>query len=149
MKKILNKKGFTLQELVVVVFLMGLLLVVGIPAYDGLKTRSENKACASNIEILQLAVVEYYNSNQVAPTNTDDLRPFIDDESQLYCPNSVDGVKKYYYGIAAVKNADGSYTGKVICPCGDEGHAPEGEVESFSEYNNYVLLQEAKTVDIR
>lgn len=143
MRKNFNKKGFSLQELLVVVFLMGLLLAIGIPSYNALHTRSENRACESNIEILQLAVVEYYTANQEAPTSIDDLKPFLDEEPQLTCPNSNENDAIYYYGIAAVQNPDNSYTGQVICPCNDEGHDPEGAVDSFS--GTYVMLQEAKT----
>lgn len=143
MRKNFNKKGFSLQELLVVVFLMGLLLAIGIPSYNALHTRSENRACESNIEILQLAVVEYYTANQEAPTSIDDLKPFLDEEPQLTCPNSNENDEIYYYGIAAVQNPDNSYTGQVICPCNDEGHDPEGAVDSFS--GTYVMLQEAKT----
>ncbi len=146
MRKLLNKKGFTMLELVVVVFILGILLAVGIPAYNGLQTRSENKACATNIEIIQLAVVEYYTANQVKPSNINDLAPFLDEGGMPLCSKSVDGAVEYHYGLAVVKNADGTYTGQVICPCTEKGHAPKGAVASFS--GEYTVLQDAKTVNI-
>ncbi len=146
MRKLLNKKGFTLQEIMIVVLILGLLLTAAVPSYKLIKTRAENKNCATNIEILQLAVVEYYNTNQVAPTSTDDLKPFLEENPEFLCPKS-NGTVEYYYGIAAVKNADGTYTGQVICPCAnaDKDHEPNGAVESFS--GTYVVLQEAQTVE--
>lgn len=145
MRKILNKKGFTLQEIMIVVFILGLLLTVAVPSYKLIQTNAENKECGTNIEMIQLAVVEYYNSNQVAPTSLNDLKPFLDEDADFKCPKS-NADYDYYYGVAAVKNADGTYTGQVICPCpdtdDDRKHEPKGAVESFS--GTYVVLQESE-----
>lgn len=145
MRKLLNKKGFSLQELIVVVFLMGLILAMGVPTYYNIQKNAESKECGTNIEMLQLAVVEYYNTNQIAPSSLDDLKPFLEENPQYICPNS-NAHTEYHYGIAAVKNADNTYTGQVICPCAatDDDHTPKGAVESFS--GTYVILQEQKTV---
>lgn len=145
MRTLLSKKGFSLQELMIVVFLMGLILTIAVPTYYSIQKNAENKECGTNIEMLQLAVVEYYNTNQIAPTSLDDLKPFLEENPQYICPNS-DAHTEYHYGIAAVKNADNTYTGQVICPCAatDDEHNPKGAVESFS--GNYIILQEQKTV---
>lgn len=147
MRKILNKKGFTLQELLIVVFILGLLVAVAVPSYKLIETNAENKECGTNIEMIQLAVVEYYNTNQAAPSSLADLKPFLETDEDFKCPKS-NADDDYYYGVAAVKNADGTYTGQVICPCPDDDedhkHEPKGAVESFS--GTYVLLQEAKTI---
>lgn len=147
MRKLLNKKGFSLQELLVVVFLMGLILAIGVPTYYNIQKTAESKECGTNIEMLQLAVVEYYNTNQIAPSSLDDLKPFLEENPQYICPKS-DAYTEYYYGIAAIKNADNTYTGQVICPCAnaDDEHNPKGAVENFS--GTYIVLQEQKTVKI-
>ena len=147
MRKLLNKKGFSLQELLVVVFLMGLLLAISVPAYDGLHKRSENKACATNIEMIKLAVVEYYNSNQEPPSSVSDLAPFLDEGIMPICSKSVENRVEYHYGLAVVKNADGTYSGQVQCACTDSGHDPEGAVDSLPT-NNGLLRVEAKTITI-
>lgn len=147
MRKLLNKKGFSLQELLVVVFLMGLLLAVSVPAYDGLHKRSENRACTSNIEMIKLAVVEYYTSNQIAPSSVDDLAPFLDDGVMPICSKSIENRVEYHYGLAVMENADGSCYAEVQCACTDSGHDPEGAVDSLPS-NNGLLKVEAKTITI-
>ena len=146
MRKLLNnKKGFSLQELLVVVFLMGLLLTVGISSYDLLHTKSENKTCATNIELIKLAVIEFSTANQDAPTSVNDLAPFLDDGVMPICPKSVDGVVEYHYGLAVVKNADNTFSCQVQCACTDDKHEPEGAVNSLPSNTGYLKV-DAKTV---
>ena len=147
MRKLFNKKGFSLQELLVVVFLMGLVLAIGVPTYDMLHEKSENKACSTNIEIIKLAVVEYSTSNQTAPTSINDLAPFLDDGIMPICPKSVDDRVEYHYGLAVVKNADNTYSAQVQCACTDEGHEPEGAVDSLTGSDEFLKI-EAKTVTL-
>ncbi len=51
----MKKKGFTLIELIVVVVIIGILAVLGIPAYQSIVTDSYAKVCAKNNEALAIA----------------------------------------------------------------------------------------------
>ena len=57
MRKLLNKKGFSLTELIVVVAIMGVVLLIAFPSYRSYHTKSENEACATNIEIINISIV--------------------------------------------------------------------------------------------
>lgn len=149
MRNLLNKKGFSLTEIVVVVVLMGILLLVAFPSYRSYQTRSENKACATNIEIIKLAVVDYYTSYQTAPDSLDDLAQFLDDGVLPVCSKSNDN-NVYNYGVAVSKNADNTWTGIVVCACDDEKHTPEGEDATFptdTTEGECYILQKASTVE--
>ena len=148
MRKILNKKGFSLTELLVVIALMGIVLLFAFPSYRNSKTKSENEGCATNIEIIKLAVVDYYTSYQTAPDSLDDLSPFLDKEGLPVCSKSNNSVV-YNYGIAVKKNADNTWVGIVVCPCDDENHTPEGEDATFptaTTPGECYILQKASTV---
>ncbi len=147
MSKLLNKKGFSLTELIVVVALMGIVLMIAIPSYRSYKTKAENESCATNIEIIKLAVVDYYTSYQTAPDSLDDLAQFLDEEGLPICSKSTDATV-YNYGVATKKNADNTWTGIVVCACDDEKHTPEGEDTIFPTQNTAgecYILQEAST----
>ena len=149
MRKILNnKKGFSLSELIVVVVLMGILLLVAFPSYRSYKAHAENEGCATNIEIIKVAVVDYYTSLQTAPDTLDDLELFLDDEGLPVCSKSSNSVT-YNYGVAVKKNADNTWTGIVVCACDDEDHTPEGEDATFptaTTPGECYILQTASTV---
>lgn len=66
MRKMLNKKGFSLVELMIVVVIMGILIAVAIPLYGAVTTNAKNKTCASNIDTIENAAVIYY-TNTGAP----------------------------------------------------------------------------------
>jgi prepilin-type N-terminal cleavage/methylation domain-containing protein len=148
MRKLLNKKGFSIMELVIVVAIMGIILMIAIPSYRNSKTKAENKGCATNIEILKLAVVEYYASYQTYPDSMDDLLPFLDEDGIPVCTKS-NGSTVYNYGIAAKKNANNTWSGIVVCGCDDAEHTPNGEDTSFptgSIEGECYVLQEPSTV---
>ena len=140
-KKLLNNKGFSLVELIVVVALMGILLLIAIPSYTSYKKKTESDACNSNIEIIKLAIVDFYASEQTYPDSIDDLKPYLDDGVIPVCPKSKD--KVYNYGIAAKKTPHNSWAGIVVCSCKDDGHKPENADTSFPTGNTegscYVL----------
>ncbi|MBR5202777.1 MAG: type II secretion system protein [Clostridia bacterium] len=148
MRKILNKKGFSLSELVVVVALMGIILLVAVPSYRASQTDAENKSCGTNIEVIKTAVIDYYTSYQDRPDSVDDLIPFLPDDGIPTCPKS-NNKTVYNYGIAISKNANNTWTGVVVCPCDDEKHVPKSEDASFSTAEitgQYYVLQNASTV---
>ena len=73
MRKMLNKKGFSLVELMIVVVIMGILIAVAIPLYGNITKNSKNKTCASNIDTIENAAAVYMTENGKAPTVLTDL----------------------------------------------------------------------------
>lgn len=54
-KKKLNKKGFTLIELVVVIAILGILALVAIPRFTGMRANANESAVVSNLRNIQTA----------------------------------------------------------------------------------------------
>ena len=68
MRKIMNKKGFSLMELMIVVVIMGILIAVAIPLYGSIVTNSKNSTCESNLDTIRSAAVAYSNGTGLTLT---------------------------------------------------------------------------------
>ncbi|NNJ70138.1 MAG: prepilin-type N-terminal cleavage/methylation domain-containing protein, partial [Kiritimatiellales bacterium] len=55
----MNKKGFTLVEIMIVVAIIGLLAAIGIPSFQKARANSIAKAKDNNIRIVEGAVEEW------------------------------------------------------------------------------------------
>ena len=53
MRKMMNKKGFTLVELMIVVVILGILVAIAVPIFSSVTKNAKAKACASNIRIIE------------------------------------------------------------------------------------------------
>ena len=151
MRKLLNKKGFSLVELVVAIAIMGIVLCFAVPSYRENQKKTENESCAKNIEIIKLAVVDYYTSMQTAPDSVEDLAPFLDERVLPVCSKSTNSIT-YNYGVATKKNADNAWVAIVVCGCDDSEHTPEGESDasifpSSSNPGQCYVLQTASKVE--
>lgn len=63
MRKRINKKGFTLVELMIVVVILGILVAIAVPIYSAVTKNAEKRACHSNLRILASTAVQYYLNN--------------------------------------------------------------------------------------
>ncbi len=108
MRKMLDKKGFSLVELMIVVVIMGILIAVAIPLYGTITTNAKNKTCASNIDAIQNSAVVYYTEHGAKATQLSDL---TFEGSVPECPWGAE--MDNYTGYNVTFNADGTAT--VVC----------------------------------
>ncbi len=66
----MNRKGFTLIELMIVIAIIGILAAMAIPNFKKARASARQKACYSNIRVIQGAV-EMYNMD--SPNMMDSL----------------------------------------------------------------------------
>ena len=53
MRKLINKKGFSLVELMIVVVIMGILIAVAIPLYGAITENAEANTCGANQRLIR------------------------------------------------------------------------------------------------
>src|SRR3954469_11774239 len=73
MKNIRSNKGFTLVEIMIVVVIIGLLAAMAIPAFQKVRTASQDKAVLNNLRQLGSAADQYYLENGVTLVSVTNL----------------------------------------------------------------------------
>src|SRR5476651_2364638 len=68
-----KNKGFTLVEIMIVVVIIGLLASMAIPAFQKVRTNSQDKAVMNNARQLSAASDQYYLENGVSSVVLTDL----------------------------------------------------------------------------
>lgn len=66
MRKLINKKGFSLVELMIVVVIMGILIAVAIPLYNGLQDKAKENTCKNNQRDVRAVFANYIISSDAA-----------------------------------------------------------------------------------
>ena len=64
MKK-MNKKGFTLVEIMIVVAIIGLLAAIGIPSFQKARDNSRSKSCVNNLRMIAAGTEQHMMDNNV------------------------------------------------------------------------------------
>mgnify|MGYP003466964728 CR=1 FL=1 len=70
MRKLINKKGFSLVELMIVVVIMGILIAVAIPLYNAVTENAEKKTCGANQRMIRGSFANWFvmdNDNTARP----------------------------------------------------------------------------------
>lgn len=96
MRKLMNKKGFSLVELMIVVVIMGILIAVAIPLYGAITKNANNKTCSSNIKTIKSNAASYMSTYNAKVTKTQDIADMFDDNKLPECPLSDDGTANDY-----------------------------------------------------
>lgn len=125
MRKLMNKKGFSLVELMIVVVIMGILIAVAIPLYGAITRNANNKTCATNIKNIKAAASNYYASYDQKSIDATELKNMMDGEKIPACPlGGAYGIKINSKGGAVVR-----------CNNTKDKHAPDGNATD-TEYSN-------------
>ena len=66
----LNKKGFTLVEIMIVVAIIGLLAVIAIPNFVKARTTAQTNACINNMRQIHWAKQDWGLNNNMAGSDT-------------------------------------------------------------------------------
>ena len=112
MRKMMNKKGFSLVELMIVVVIMGILIAVAIPLYGAITDNANNKTCATNIKTIKQNCANYYSSHDMTTVSSlAQIKAMFDDGKMPVCPVGT-GVNPGAYQVKIDTNG----SAKVFCP---------------------------------
>lgn len=76
MKKILrNQEGFTFLEMSIVVAIVGILMLMAMPNYQGAAEKAQAKSCEANRKMIETQVVSYMLDTMITPV---DFQPLVD-----------------------------------------------------------------------
>lgn len=73
MKKNTSSQGFTLVEIMIVVVIIGLLAAMAIPAFQKVRTSSQDKAVLNNARQIAAAADQYFLENGVSTVSQGNL----------------------------------------------------------------------------
>lgn len=76
MKK-MNKKGFTLVEIMIVVAIIGLLAAIGIPSFQKARDNSRAKACVNNLRMINAGTEQHMMDNNVTAATLSEAAVYI------------------------------------------------------------------------
>ncbi len=126
MRKMMNKKGFSLVELMIVVVIMGILIAVAIPLYGAITENAEKKTCLANQTVIHEMFAKYClmddgkTSKDLLPTgayNTKEKNPDDIDDAffQFFEYGELPGcsLEGHYFIIKINNNQD--YSIKIEC----------------------------------
>ncbi|MGJ8638934.1 MAG: type II secretion system protein [Opitutaceae bacterium] len=68
-----HKTGFTLVEIMIVIVIIGLLVVMGIPAYQKIRTSSQERAIINNLRQLASGADQYFLETGLVSVFTEEL----------------------------------------------------------------------------
>lgn len=124
MRKGLNKKGFSLVELMMVVVIMGILIAVAIPLYGAITDTANNKTCGTNIKMIKTNASNYFANYDENASALVQIKDMFDDKQLPECPLSKDNIHTNDYVIAIQDNG----AAKVYCKnySVDSKHTPDG-----------------------
>lgn len=124
MRKLMNKKGFSLVELMIVVVIMGILIAVAIPLYGAIQRNANEKTCGNNIKTIKSNCATYMTSYNTKISTKAELAAMFDDGALPECPLKDNGTDDDYTIAVA---ANGAAT--VYCSSYKTGdHEPNGSL---------------------
>jgi len=127
MRKMMNKKGFTLVELMIVVVILGILVAIAVPIYSAVTKNAKRKACQGDIRIIRSNLASYIMTGgtdgamlTTAPSNIYNEANFakmFDNNVVPQCPNA-----KANYVVTFKTDDITKFT--IACPATDENGCP-------------------------
>ena len=124
LKKLNNKKGFTLMEMLIVVAIIAVLVAIAIPVFNGALTKSKEAADVANIRAAYAEwQVKMLTENEAVPTDKTALMTSDGTETKLnyndkltYTPAQDNKSATIVYKATKLPNPatdDGTYTWKL------------------------------------
>jgi prepilin-type N-terminal cleavage/methylation domain-containing protein len=113
----MNKKGFTLLELLIVIIIIGILASIALPQYTSTIEKARSGEAVINIGSIRVALDRYWYQNSALPANNNFLALDIDDPNIIvnklytytFTNDGTTGVTRKYTVIATRTVGSASY----------------------------------------
>lgn len=131
MKRINNKKGFTLIELVIVVTVLAVLAIIAVPTVWNIVAEAKNSSDESNLALYQSAIERSNIANDIYPADATAARTAIKSYTsikKIKAPKSSAG--HYYYATGAYTDSGTGITyrlGQVFISTTAPGQSDKAE----------------------
>lgn len=115
LKKLTNKKGFTLMEMLIVVAIIAVLVAIAIPTFSGALTKSKEAADVASIRALYAEwQIKMLNDNAEVPVDestfigTTKLNYNADPDKLTYTKNAANGTATITYASTKLTEGNGA-----------------------------------------
>jgi len=103
---VIQTRGFTLLEIMIVVSLIGMLAAIAIPNFVKARSQSQVNACLNNLRKIDDATQEWALEHLAGPASSvtfDDIQPYL--KSSVLCPSAGPGATfATSYTLSTVSN---------------------------------------------
>ncbi len=115
----LNKKGFTLVEIMIVVAIIGLLVAIALPNFLEARKKSQRSTCRANMKQIYGCVQQFLMESNMAFTAANAPNALVDTyiKKYPYCPSTLTAGELYRVnntGVLCQTDVGGSSTGAGI-----------------------------------
>ena len=139
MRKVLNKKAFTLTELIATIVILSILITLSVVVFVNIRRSALETEYSNLVSYLETKGIEYANSTNITTISVEDLikegyvKP--DDESDIYNPINKTSLNCY---LIKMEFKDGEYVAKFS---ENSGRNEDGTCKEYTKTSDFKICR--------